>query len=78
MPGRILFRKANLIMDNLGINALAYASPVLSLVWLAVMGEIQVARLDLLLVGMGLILGANLFIHIPVGRWAALRQGLLS
>ena len=32
--GVVLFRKANLATSNLGVNALAYAIPVLSLLWL--------------------------------------------
>ena len=66
MRGTILFWKANLITDNLGINALAYALPVLSLVWLAAVGEIWVVRVNQLLVGMVLILGG---ICLNISSW---------
>ena len=66
--GTILFRKANLLTDNLGINVIAYAAPVLSLVWLSAFGLIGVARLDWLLWGGALILGANLLVGLGFRR----------
>ena len=58
----ITWRKANLITKNLGVNAITYGTPVLSLVWLYWIAETQVARWDYLLIGAAVIIAANLLI----------------
>ena len=60
--GTMSWRKANLITDNLGINALGYATPIFSLGWLAVFSQIDVARFDYLIIGAAAIVIANLLI----------------
>ena len=60
----ICWRAANLITDNLGVNALLYGAPILSLVWLWWFAQIGVARLDYLLIGASAIVGANVLFHI--------------
>lgn len=61
--GSILWRKANFATENLGINALVYATPVFSLVWLYVSSEAHVPRADLLIIGAAAIITANLLIN---------------
>ena len=68
--GGAALRKANLSTDNLGINAIAYAIPVLSLVWLFSFSLADVARLDLLVIGTTAIIIANLLINVDLEvRW---------
>ena len=57
-----LVRKANLTTTNLGINAIAYGAPVLSLLWLYWIANTQVARWDYLILGAAVIIAANLLI----------------
>ncbi len=59
----IAWRSANLMTDNLGINAISYATPIFSLVWLFLFAEVDVARLDYLLIGAAAIITANLLIN---------------
>ena len=66
----ILQRKANLLTRNLGINALGYAIPILSLIWLWIFSEINVLRPDYLLIGAAAIVTANLLINFDTEiRW---------
>ena len=55
----ILFRVANLKTQNLGVNALSYLTPALALAWLEAFSEIQVARIDYLVVGVSAIVAAQ-------------------
>ena len=59
----ILVRKATLTTSNLGITALAYAIPIFALFWIAVVSQIQVARMDYLIIGATAIIVANLLIN---------------
>ena len=59
----ILWRKSNLITNNLGVNALGYAAPILALVWLALFSLVDVIRPDYLIVGTAAIITANLLIN---------------
>ena len=61
--GSLTWRKANLITTNLGANALAYAIPIFSLGWLALFSQVQLARLDYLIIGAAAIITANLLIN---------------
>ena len=63
MGGSIAWRKANIYTTNLGINALAYATPVLSLIWLFSLGQANVTRVDYLVIGAAAIITANLLIN---------------
>ena len=80
--GNISWGKANLATDNLGINAMAYAVPVLSimalsiiprfLVWIGMVDVPQagVSRWDLLVIGAAAIIASNLLINFEVEvRW---------
>ena len=57
---------ANLLSDNLGINALIYFAPILALAWLFLAGRVGVERVDYLLIGVALIVGGNL----AIALWA--------
>lgn len=61
--GNIAFRYANLEATNLGVNAMQYLRPVLSLVWLAVFATITVYRTDFLWVGAAAVIAVNALIN---------------
>lgn len=62
------WRCANLLSDNLAINALIYLVPVLALAWLFLAGRVGVERVDYLLIGVALIVGSNVAIAFRDGR----------
>ena len=59
----VAWRKANLVAHNLGVNAIGYLRPALSLVWLAPVAGVDVARPGYLVVGVALVVLANVLIH---------------
>lgn len=59
----VSWRKANLSTDNLGINALAYATPIFSLAWLFLFSQVAPERPDYLLAGAVGIIIVNLLIN---------------
>ena len=61
--GRTAMRMANLTTTNLGINALTYAVPVVSLVWLLLFDQADVLRLDYLAIGAVAIIITSLLIN---------------
>ena len=60
----ILLRQANLSIYDLGANALCYAEPVFTLVWLMLLTSIDVPRFDLFIVGAAIIVATNMLIHL--------------
>lgn len=74
----ILFRKANLTTDNLGVNALGFAIPVVGLVWLAIFSEIGVARVDYLVIGASAIVATNLLINFEAERLRGFKALVIS
>ena len=70
----ILLRKANLVTHNLGVNAMVYMAPIMALLWLFLASQVNVARIDFLLIGAGAIITANLLINFE----AELRLGFKS
>lgn len=60
----ILLRLANLSIYDLGANALCYAEPVFTLVWLMLLTSIDVPRFDLFIVGAAIIVATNMLIHL--------------
>ena len=62
-PPAILFRKANLLTTNLGINSIGYATPVFALVWLFLFSRVGVVHPDHLVIGAVAIIAANLLIN---------------
>lgn len=59
----VAWRKANLITDNLGINALANTTPVFSLIWLFLFFQVAPERPDYLVIGAVGIITVNLLIN---------------
>lgn len=62
----VSWRGANLMSDSLAINALIYFVPVGALGWLFLAGRVGVDHVDYLLIGVALIVGANL----AIALWA--------
>ena len=62
--GSLLFRKANLAATNLGINALGYLTPALSMMLLAVFSRVGVARPDYLVIGVVVIITTNFLVNL--------------
>ena len=60
----IAWRKANITTDNLGINALGFVTPIMSLFWLFWIAGDQVARWDYLAMGTAAVIAANLLINL--------------
>ena len=61
--GSITWRLANLVTDNLGINALGYSTPVIALIWLLLFAQVGVVKTDFLIIGAAAIITANLLIN---------------
>ena len=76
--GAVFLRLSNLTTDNLGINVLAYLIPVISLVWLALFFQINVARMDYLIIGTAAIVSANLLINFEAGRLLGFKALVMS
>ena len=74
----IAWRKANLITHNLGINAIGYFRPVLSLLWLAPFAYIEVASVPLLVIGTAGIVSANLLINFEADRLLGFKALVIS
>ena len=74
----ICWRKANITTDNLGINAIAYGTPVFSLVWLFLFWEIGTPRVDFLVIGVTAIIAANLLINFEAEIRLGFRALLLA
>ena len=70
--GSILFRVANVKTENLGVNAIYYLTPCLTLAWLVLLGfGPQVSRWDFLIMGASAIIVSNLIINFE----AEIRRG---
>ena len=66
----IAWRKVNFTTTNLGINALAYMTPVVSLSFLAMFSQVEIPRPDYLVIGMVAVVAANLLINFEAEiRW---------
>ena len=63
----IAWRKANITTDNLGINALSFVTPIMSLFWLFWIAEAEVARWDYLAIGAAAVITSNILINLQAG-----------
>ena len=61
--GLVAFRAANMTTKNLGVNALAYATPLVTLLWLWMTSTLNVSHWDYLIIGAMGIAAANLLIN---------------
>ncbi len=59
----ILFRVANIKTTNLGVNALGYATPAVSLIWLALASLIFLPHIDWLIIGVAAVTVSNLLLN---------------
>ena len=59
----ITYRAAITVTNNLGINAMLYATPLVALLWLSVFSQINVDRLDFLIIGAAAIITTNLLVN---------------
>ena len=59
----VLFRAANTIGDNLGVNAISYTTPLFALGWLALFATVEVAKPDYLIMGAMIVVMSNLLIN---------------
>ena len=59
----VAWRKANLVSNNLGVNALVYLVPMFSLVWLFALSQAHIKLVDYLIMGAAAIITANLLIN---------------
>ena len=86
VPGALLvnvvgvcaLRAANLKTDNLGVNALACATPLVALVWLHAFSTIDVFHMDYLVIGAVAIVSANLIIMSGTSRIVSYRALVFS
>lgn len=74
----VAWRKAKLSTRNLGVNALAYLAPVLSLLWLLLLFQIHPERLDYLIIGALGIVIVNLLINFEADTWLGFKALLLA
>ena len=66
--GALAFRWANLNTDNLGVNALAFATPLVALLWLWMFSIFDASHLDYLIVGAMGIVASNLLINVDASN----------
>ena len=62
--GSILFRTANIMTTRLEINAIAYATPIFTLLYLATLGYINVPKTDWLVIGAMGVVVANILLSV--------------
>ena len=60
---RIVFRRANLLTSNLGINTLFYTAPVLALAWLFLFSLVGDISIDYFVIGAAGVIAGNLLIN---------------
>ena len=60
----ILYRAANLLTTKLEINAMSYATPVITLIYLGILGYINVPHIDWLIIGTTGILASNILLNV--------------
>ena len=76
--GGTLWRMANLTTKNLGVNAIAYGTPILSLIWLWVFMYIGSINVGYLVVGGAAIITANLLINFEADRLIGFKALVIS
>ena len=74
----ILWRKANLMTHSLGINALGYAEPLFGVLWLALFWEVNISRVDYLIIGTCAIIASNVLINSEVEISRGFKSAILA
>ena len=76
--GTVLNRTANLVTSNLGVNAIAYATPLLGLVWLYAFWNVGIQQYDYLVIGAAAIVSANLLLNFEAERLVGFKALVLA
>ena len=76
--GIVAHRAANLKTEELGVNALAYMTPLVTLVWLWTLSTLNVPHLDYLIIGAMGIVAANLLINVDASKRIAYKALVAS
>ena len=76
--GTVAFRVANVKTDELGVNAIAFATPLVTLLWLWMLSIIDVPHLDYLIIGALGIVASNLLINVDASKRLAYKALVAS
>ena len=74
----ITFRIANLKTSDLGVNAIAFATPLVALVWIWIFSTLDVPHVDYLIIGAMGITAANLLINVDASNRIAYKALVTS
>ena len=72
------FRMANLKTDDLGVNALAFGTPLVALIWLWMFSTLDVSHPDYLIIGAMGVVAANLLINTKADKRIAYNALVVS
>ena len=76
--GIFSFRAANLKTKDLGVNALFFATPLVTLLWLWMLSILDVSHPDYLIIGALGVVAANLLINVDASKRIAYKALLMS
>ena len=76
--GIVALRAANLTTENLGVNALSYATPLVALIWLWMFSILGVSHIDYLIIGALGIVASNLLINARADKRVAYSALVMS
>lgn len=76
--GTVFNRTANLVTNNLGVNAIAYATPLLGLAWLYAFWNVGIQQPDSLVIGAAAIVSANLLLNFEAERLVGFKALVLA
>ena len=76
--GTVAFKAANLRTNDLGVNTLAYATPLVTLIWLWMLSILNVPHLDYLIIGAMGIVASNLLINAEASKRDAYKALVVS
>ena len=76
--GRVAFRLANLETEDLGVNAIAFGTPLVALLWLWVLSILDVPHVDFMIIGALGIVAANLLINVKASERVAYKALVVS
>ena len=74
----ILFRMANLVTTKLETNAIGYAIPIFTLAYLAILGYINIPKVDWLVIGATGIIAANALLNFKAERRLAYQSMVVA
>ena len=78
LVGMVAWRMANLKTKNLGVNALAYTTPLVALIWIWMFSVLDVPHLDYLIIGAMGVAAANLLINTAADKRSAYNALVVS